>query len=157
MTTESGVLQQTRYSSGTPFEKSGSTNPAELVAAAHAASFSMALAHELGKAGLVPIHIATIATVTLERLPAGWTMTRINLAVLAEVPKAAQGDFIDATLRAKTGCPISRLLRANISMHAKLESNTLADALPPPPQDRRKPPARNNRTGSRKPERPPHL
>jgi osmotically inducible protein OsmC len=157
MTTESGMLKQTRYSSGTPFKKSNRTNPAELIAAAHAASFSMALANELGTAGFVPNHIATSATVTLERLAAGWTMTRINLEVLAEVPKAAQSDFIDATLRAKTGCPISRLLRVNISMHAKLESNALAVALPRPPNQNNNLPARNNRTRSRKPQRPPPL
>jgi osmotically inducible protein OsmC len=121
MSTESGVLKQARYSSGTTFRKRGGTNPAELIAAAHAGSFSMALAKELSTAGFVPNHIATIATVTLEHLAAGWTMSSINLDVLATVPKAAQGDFIDAILRAKTGCAISRLLRANISMNAKLE------------------------------------
>lgn len=121
MTTESGVLKETQYTSGTISKRRLGTNPAELIAAAHAGSFSMALADELGLAGFVPNHIATIATVTLERLAAGWTMSGINLDVLAKVPKAAQGDFIDAVLRAKTGCPISRLLRANISMNAKLE------------------------------------
>ena len=121
MTTESGALAQTLYSSSTTLKKRRGTNPAELIAAAHAGSFSMALANELGAAGFVPNHIATIATVTLERLAAGWTMSTINLDVLAKVPKAAQGDFIDAILRAKTGCPISRLLRASISMNAKLE------------------------------------
>ena len=121
MTTESGVLKLLRYSSSTTPKKRDATNPAELIAAAHAGSFSMALADELGVAGFVPNHIATIATVTMERLAAGWTMSSINLNVLAKVPKAAQGDFIDAILRAKTGCPISRLLRANISMNAKLE------------------------------------
>jgi len=157
MTTESGMLKQTRYFSGIAFKNSNGTNPAELIAAAHAASFSMALANELGTAGFVPNRIATSATVTLERLTAGWTMTRINLDVLAEVPEAAQSDFIDATLRAKTGCPISRLLRANISMHAKLKSNALAVALPRPPNQNNNLPTRNNRTRSRKPKRPPHL
>jgi osmotically inducible protein OsmC len=137
MTTESGVLKQTRYSSGTPLRKARGTNPAELIAAAHASSFSIALANELGVAGFVPSHIATIATVTLERLVAGWTMTRINLEVLAEVPKAAQSDFIDATLRAKTGCLISRVLRATISMNAKLETNALAAPRPHPPNHSR--------------------
>ena len=143
MTTESGVLKQTRYSSGTPLRKSLGTNPAELIAAAHASSFSIALANELGVAGFVPSHIATIATVTLERLAAGWTMTRINLEVLAEVPKAAQSDFIDATLRAKTGCLISRVLRATISMNAKLESNAPAVPRPRPPSQNHRQPARS--------------
>lgn len=143
ITTESGTFKQTRYASGTLFKKSDGTNPAELIAAAHAGSFSMALAYELGAAGFVPNHIATIATVTLERLVAGWTMSGINLEVFANVPKAAQGDFIDATLRAKAGCLISRLLRVNISMNAKLENNALPIALPRPSTRAANPPAKN--------------
>jgi osmotically inducible protein OsmC len=122
-----------RYSTGTPRNGSSGTNPAELIAAAQASSFSIALAHELGLAGFVPDHITTTATVTLERLAVGWTMTNINLDVLAQVPRAAQGEFIDATLRAKMGCTISRLLRVNISMNAKLESDALAAAPSQPP------------------------
>lgn len=157
MSTESGALQQARFSSDIPSKKSSRTNPAELIAAAHAGSFSMALADELGTAGFVPDHIVTVATVTLEYLDAGWTMTNINLEVLAQVPGAAQGDFIDASLRAKTGCPISRLLRANVSMNAKLESNAFLVALPQPPKPNGSPPTRNNRGRIRKSKPSPKL
>jgi lipoyl-dependent peroxiredoxin len=149
VTTESGVLQQARYCSGTALKMSNGTNPAELIAAAQASSFSMTLAQELGAAGFVPNHIDTIATVTLERLAAGWTISNINLKVLAEVPKASQGNFIDATLRAKLACPVSRLLRANVSMNAKLERN--APVLGPPRSPpKRKPAASKDDSSSRK-------
>src|SRR5204863_5572601 len=96
------------------------TNPPELVAAAHASSFSMTLALELGVAGHTPRQIDTTATVTMENITAGWTMTQIHLDVIAIVPKMAQCDFVDAALRAKANCPISRSLNANISMRANL-------------------------------------
>lgn len=81
----------------------------------------MTLANELGEAGYPPEEIQTMATVTMEKMPSGWTMTQIHLNVLATVPKAGECEFIDATLRAKANCPISRLLKANISMCAKLQ------------------------------------
>jgi osmotically inducible protein OsmC len=96
------------------------TNPAELIAAAIAGSFSLVLADELGQAGYKPREIDTMATVTLEHLAAGWTLTQILLAVTATVPRAAECDFVDATLRAKARCPISRALTANTLMTAKL-------------------------------------
>ncbi len=80
----------------------------------------MALADELGEAGYPPEEIQTLATVTMEKMPAGWAMTQIHLDVVATVPEAGECEFIDATLRAKANCPISRLLNANISMCAKL-------------------------------------
>ncbi len=80
----------------------------------------MTLAEELGEAGHPAEEIQTMATVTMEKMPAGWTMTQIHLDVVATVPKAGECEFIDATLRAKAHCPISRLLNANISMCAKL-------------------------------------
>ena len=121
MSTESGVLKQARYSLGIPFRESSGTDPAELIAAAHAASFSLALSNELGLAGAALGDIVTTATVTLERLAAGWTIMNIHLNVIARLPKVTQSKFIDATVRAKTSCLVSRLLRANISMNAKLE------------------------------------
>lgn len=157
MTTDSGALNQAPYSAGARFKKPNGTTPAELIAAAHAGSFSMALANELKLAGFVPDQIAILATVTLELLAAGWTITNINLKVLAKVPKATQGDFIDATLRAKTGCPVSRLLRVNISMNAKLESNTFAPSQPQPPKRKPNPPVSKKQIRSRKPRRPPHF
>ena len=119
MTTPSAILKKASYASGRHNGQSG-TNPPELIAAAHAGSFSMTLANELGVAGYRPDQIQTMATVTMEEMPAGWTMTQIHLEVVATVPKAAECEFIDATLRAKANCPISRLLNANISMSAKL-------------------------------------
>jgi lipoyl-dependent peroxiredoxin len=107
------------------------TNPPELIAAAHAGSFSMTLANELGQAGYHPRQIDTTATVTMEDIPAGWTMTQIHLDVVATVPKLAQCDFVDAALRAKANCPISRSLNANISMHATLSQRGAATQLLP--------------------------
>jgi osmotically inducible protein OsmC len=98
-------------------------NPYELIAAAHAASFSMALADELSGARFTPRRIVTTATVTLERHSVGWTVTGVQLDVLAEAPRAKQGDFIRAAVRAKTCCTISRPLKTNISMSAKLENS----------------------------------
>ena len=103
--------------------KGGGTNPAELIAAAIAGSFSLTLAHELGEAGYKPREIDTLVTVMLEHLAAGWTLTQILLAVTATVPRAAECDFVDATLRAKANCPISRALNASTLMTAKLTRN----------------------------------
>lgn len=103
--------------------KGSGTDPAELIAAAIAGSFSLTLAEELGQAGYKPRAIDTMATVTLERLAAGWTLTQILLAVTATVPRAAECDFVDATLRAKANCPISSALNASTLMNAKLTRN----------------------------------
>ena len=119
ISTPSAVLRRAPYASGHD-TKRRSTNPPELIAAAHAGSFSITLADELAEAGYHPSQIDTTATVTMEDIAAGWTMTQIHLDVIATVPKAAQGDFIDAALRAKANCPISRSLNANISMRAQL-------------------------------------
>ncbi len=100
--------------------KGHGTNPAELTAAAIAGSFSLTLAEELGHAGYKPREIDTMATVTLEHLGAGWTLTQVLLAVTATIPRAAECDFVDATLRAKANCPISRAVSANTLMTAKL-------------------------------------
>lgn len=123
MNTESGVLRQARYGAGIPVRKTTATNPAELIAAAHAGSFSMALSNELGLTTSAPGSIATTATVTMEELAAGWTIINLHLNVLARLPRVTQGEFIDATVRAKTTCLVSKLLRANISMNAKLEKS----------------------------------
>jgi osmotically inducible protein OsmC len=121
MTTESGVLKEGRLSSSIPPKEKSATNPAELIAAAHAGSFSLALANELGLAAFASGNILTTATVSMEHSPDGWTIMNIHLNVVARLPKVTQGKFIDAAVRAKTNCPVSRLLRANISMSAKLE------------------------------------
>ena len=123
MSTPSAALKKAPYASGSDLKRRG-TNPPELIAAAHAGSFSMTLADELGVAGYSPNQIDTTATVTMEDIAAGWTMTQIHLDVAATVPRATQCDFIDAALRARANCPISRLLSATISMRARLKRRT---------------------------------
>src|SRR5262245_5153481 len=122
ISTDSGVLENTQYSFSTRFEDGKGTNPEELVAAAHAGCFSMALSGQLGNAGLTADSIRTTASVTLEKTDAGFTITKVHLNVVAKVPGASQEAFTTAANNAKAGCPISRLLKADISMDAKLES-----------------------------------
>jgi osmotically inducible protein OsmC len=120
LSTASGVLSNTPYSFSMRFENAKGTNPEELVAAAHAGCFSMALSGELGKAGLTPESIETKATATFDRTDAGWAVTSIHLDVAAKVPKADRAAFEKAAETAKKGCPISRLLNATITMSARL-------------------------------------
>ena len=122
ISTDSTVLSNTAYSFSTRFENEKGTNPEELVAAAHAGCFSMALSAELGKANLKPDSIRTTATVTLDKLDSGWTVTESHLEVAAKVPGASQEAFMAAARAAETGCPISKLLKAKITMDAKLEA-----------------------------------
>jgi osmotically inducible protein OsmC len=119
ISTPSSVLKVALYASGGDTKRRG-TNPTELIAAAHAGSFSLTLADELKVAGYTPRKIDTTVTVTMESVAAAWTMTQIHLDVTAAVPKVAQCDFVDAALRAKANCPITRALNANISMRAQL-------------------------------------
>ncbi|HLZ33730.1 MAG TPA: OsmC family protein [Nitrospira sp.] len=121
VSTDSGVLSQTPYSFSTRFESGKGTNPEELIAAAHAGCFTMALSAQLGNAGLVAEKLETTATVTFDKLEAGWTVTGIVLDVKGKVPKADQGAWEKATQAAKTGCPISRLLNTTITMQSRLE------------------------------------
>ena len=120
VSTESGVLNHARYSFGTRFESGNGTNPEELIAAAHAGCFSMALSVQLGNAGLVPDKIDTTAVVTFEKKDEGWTITESHLEVSATVPGATPETFARLAQEAKAGCPISRLLNATITMDAKL-------------------------------------
>lgn len=122
LSTDSGVLSATPYSFHTRFEEGKGTNPEELIAAAHAGCFTMALSAQLGNAGLTPEHLQTTATVTMEKLDAGWTVTAVNLDLVARVPGASQAAFDTAASAAKAGCPISRLLNAAITLNARLES-----------------------------------
>ena len=121
ISSDSGVLDKTRYSFATRFEDGKGTNPEELIAAAHAGCFTMALSAQLGNAGLTPEKLETTATVTFDKLEAGWTVTKILLDVKGKVPKADKAAWEKATEAAKTGCPISRLLNTTITMQAKLE------------------------------------
>jgi lipoyl-dependent peroxiredoxin len=120
ISTESGVLAKTQYSFGTRFESGIGTNPEELVAAAHAACFSMQLSALLGKAGLTPDHIATTAVVTFENLKQGWTVTESHLDVSASIPRATPDSFAKLAEDAQTGCLMSRLLKTTVTMDAKL-------------------------------------
>ena len=117
----SGVLSNTPYSFTTRFENTPGTNPEELIAAAHAACFSMALSAQLGAANLTPSSIETAATLTMEKLDAGWTITAVHLDVVGRVPKADQAAFMKAAENAKAGCPVSKVLNAKITMNAKFE------------------------------------
>ena len=121
VSTDSGVLQSQQYSFGTRFENGKGTNPEELIAAAHAGCFTMALSAQLGNSGLTPEKLETKATVTLDKQEAGWAVTHILLDVKGRVPNADQAAWDKATQAAKTGCPISKLLNATIEMQAKLE------------------------------------
>ena len=117
----SGVLNNTPYSFATRFENTPGTNPEELIAAAHAACFSMALSAQLANAKLTPSTIETSATLTMEKLDAGWAITKIHLDVVGRVPGADAGAFQKAAENAKSGCPVSKVLKAEISMNARLE------------------------------------
>jgi len=110
------------YSFGTRFEETPGTNPEELIGAAHAGCFSMALSAELGKARLTPESIRTTATVTLEKTDAGFTITGVHLDVSARVPGADRAAFETAANTAKAGCPVSRVLNAQVTMEARLEA-----------------------------------
>lgn len=122
ISTDSGVLSETQYSFSTRFEEGIGTNPEELIAAAHAGCFTMALSGQLGNAGLTAESIATTATVTMEKLDAGWTVSKVHLDVTAKIAGADEQAFQTAANNAKAGCPISRLLNAEITMDAKLEA-----------------------------------
>ncbi len=121
ISTESGVLKEAQYSFKTRFEDGKGTNPEELIAAAHAGCYSMALGNQLTTAKLPPESIETTAEVTLERLEAGPTVTKIHLTTRAKVPGASKEAFSAAANDAKTNCPISRLLKAaEITLDAQL-------------------------------------
>lgn len=117
----SGALNNTPYSFSTRFENTPGTNPEELIAAAHAGCFSMALSAQLGSANLTPSSIETAATLTMEKLDAGWTITAVHLDVVGRVPKADEAAFQKAAENAKSGCPVSKVLNAKITMNARLE------------------------------------
>lgn len=121
LTSESGVLYATPYTFKSRFEEQKGTNPEELVAAAHAGCFSMALSGELERMKLDPEFIQTKAQVNLEKTSQGWTITGVHLIVSARVPGAEQDQFMQAANVAKANCPISKLLKATITMDAKLD------------------------------------
>lgn len=121
ISTDSGVLSDTQYSFGTRFENGQGTNPEELIGAAHAGCYSMALSMILGEDGLTPKRIDTKATVSLEQAEGGFDITAVHLDVSAKVPDTDQQTFEQAAQKAKAGCPVSKVLNADITMDARLE------------------------------------
>ncbi len=116
-----GALKDTPYSFGSRFESGAGTNPEELIAAAHAGCFAMALSMILGEAGFKPERLEASAEVSLDNVaPAGWTVTKSRLTLNAKIPGIDQAKFEELTAKAKAGCPISRLLKADITLDAKL-------------------------------------
>ena len=121
ISTQSGVLSKTQYSFSTRFEDGVGTNPEELIAAAHAGCFTMALSSELGKAGMSPVALDTTATLTMEKTDAGFTITAIHLDVTAKLPSGSDAaKFQEVAAGAKKNCPVSRVLNAVITMDAKI-------------------------------------
>ena len=120
ISTDSGVLSNTQYSFSTRFEDGKGTNPEELIAAAHAGCFTMALSAQLGNAGIIPESLETTASVTLEKLEAGFTISKVHLDVSGRIPGNDKAAFEKAAQDAKAGCPISRLLKAEITLTAHL-------------------------------------
>src|SRR5688572_33323007 len=122
VSTASGVLKDTPYSFTTRFENGTGTNPEELIAAAHAGCFSMALSAFLGIEGFKPERVATNAALTLEQVQGNWTITAIHLDTKAKVPGIDKTKFEAVANDAKANCPVSRVLKANITLAANLES-----------------------------------
>lgn len=121
VSTESGTLNQTQYSFTTRFEEGRGTNPEELIAAAHAGCFSMAFAAQLEKEGFKADSIKTTATVSLEKSEEGFSIPAIHLQVTAKIADIEQSEFSKIATQAKEGCPVSKLMKATITMDATLE------------------------------------
>jgi len=121
MSAPSGVLKDANYTWAQRFADDPGTNPEELVAAAHAGCYSMALSGKLTAAGVPPERIATTATVTLEKMDAGMTVTKVHLRSRARVPGISPAVFAEQAEGARATCPISRLLNAKITLDAAIE------------------------------------
>jgi len=121
ISTPSGVLSNAPYSFLTRFENAKGTNPEELIGAAHAGCFTMALAAQLGTMNFTPDSLRTTAAVTLEKLDAGWSISKVHLDVTARIPGTTPAAFQSAAESAEKNCPVSRLLNAEITMTASLE------------------------------------
>ena len=120
LSTESGALKQNPYGFNTRFEGSPGTNPEELIGAAHAGCFSMALSMMLGEAGFTPDRIDTAAEVTLDKQADGFAITAVHLVLRAKVPGASEAQFLQIADKAKAGCPVSKVLNAKNSLDAAL-------------------------------------
>ncbi|HTF82965.1 MAG TPA: OsmC family protein [Cellvibrio sp.] len=122
ISTQSGVLSQAQYGFNTRFEEGPGTNPEELIAAAHAGCFSMALSAQLTEAGMTVESIKTQAAVTLDKVDGGFAITKVHLDLTANIPGIDRSTFETIANQAKTGCPVSKVLNAEITLDAKLES-----------------------------------
>lgn len=122
ISTQSGALTNAQYGFNTRFEDGVGTNLEELIAAAHAGCFSMALSLALTEAGLTVDAIKTTAKITLEKQESGFTITASHLELTAKVPGTQESQFLEIANKAKEGCPVSKLLKAEISLDAKLEA-----------------------------------
>jgi osmotically inducible protein OsmC len=121
VSTASGTLATTPYSFRSRFEQGTGTNPEELLAAAHAGCFTMALSAQLGEAGLKATSLETSCTITLEQKDGGFVITESHLELKAKVPGATAEAFEKATKAAETGCPVSKLFNTKITLDARLE------------------------------------
>ena len=122
ISTETGVLRDAPYGFKSRFENGKGTNPEELIGAAHAGCFSMALSLMLGNEGMTPEKIETHAEVTLDKVGEGFEITASHLKVVAKIPGADKAKFEQVANKAKEGCPVSKLLKAKITMDARLET-----------------------------------
>ena len=122
VSTQSGVLNQAQYGFNTRFETGPGTTPEELLAAAHAGGFTLALSAPLGEAGMTAQKLETTATVSLDKVEGGFAIPAIHLELVATIPGANEQAFQEAARKAKEGCPVSKLFNANITLDAKLQS-----------------------------------
>lgn len=122
ISTQSGVLDNTQYGFNTRFENGPGTNPEELIGAAHAGCFTMALSGQLGEAGMTATELKTTATVSLDKVEGGFSISAVHLVLVAKIPGADQAAFDAAAKRAKENCPVSKLLNATITLDATLEN-----------------------------------
>ena len=122
VSTQSGVLNQSQYGFNARFENGPGTNPEELLAAAHAGCFTMALSAQLGEAGMTAQKLETTATVSLDKVDGGFAIPAVHLELVATIPGASEQAFQEAARKAKEGCPVSKLFNANITLDAKLQS-----------------------------------
>jgi osmotically inducible protein OsmC len=122
VSTQSGVLNQSQYGFNTRFEDGPGTNPEELLAAAHAGCFTMALSAQLGEAGMTAQKLETTATVSLDKVDGGFAIPAVHLELVATIPGASDAAFQEAARKAKEGCPVSKLFNANITLDAKLQA-----------------------------------
>lgn len=121
VSTANGALKNTPYSFSSRFENGAGTNPEELIAAAHAGCFTMATSASLGRANITAERLSTEAELTLEQVQGSWTITKIHLHLTGRVPGISQEKFAEIAADAKANCPVSRLLKAEITLDAKLE------------------------------------